>query len=140
MIKKFLPVFIALLGSLYAYSQTANVNLTGKWLNVKTAEEGFRFDDTGFCFFISNGTEIGGDSIDVDGVTVQLKYIVDKAKTPYLLDFIRVYKETGKEDNMRMLGIINPVDEDTIEMMINDTRPVEIDKESPDYVLLKRVK
>jgi hypothetical protein len=51
-----------------------------------------------------------------------------------------VYKATGKEDDMRMLGIINPVDEDTIEMMINDTRPVEIDKESPDYVLLKRVK
>jgi hypothetical protein len=130
MIKKFLPVFIALLSSLGAYSQTANVNLTGKWLNVKTAEEGFRFDDSGFCFFISNGTEIGGDSIDVE----------DKAKTPYLVDFIRVYKATGKEDDMRMLGIINPVDEDTIEMMINDTRPVEIDKESPDYVLLKRVK
>lgn len=138
--KKFLPVFIALFASLGAFSQNVKFNLTGKWLNAKTAEEGFRFDDSGFCFFVTNGVEIGGDSIDVDGVTVQLKYVVDKAKTPYLIDFVRVYKATGKEDDARMLGLINPVDENTIELMIGDTRPIAIDKESPDYMLLKRAK
>jgi hypothetical protein len=140
MMKKFLPVFIAVLASLGAFSQTAKVNLTGKWLDAKTAEEGFRFDDSGFCFFITDGAEIGGDSIDVEGVTVQLKYVVDKSKIPYLVDFVRVYKATGKEDDARMLGLINPVDENTIELMIGDTRPVAIDKESSDYLKLKRAK
>jgi hypothetical protein len=76
----------------------------------------------------------------VEGVTVQLKYVVDKSKIPYLVDFVRVYKATGKEDDARMLGLINPVDENTIELMIGDTRPVAIDKESSDYLKLKRAK
>jgi len=57
-----------------------------------------------------------------------------------LVDFVRVYKATGKEDDARMLGLINPADENTIELMIGDTRPVAIDKESSDYLMLKRAK
>ena len=138
--KRVLPVFVALLVTLTGFSQNTNVDLVGKWLSVKDTTVGFRFDNAGYAYFIRDEMEIGGDSLDVGGTILQLKYTVDKTKNPYQIDFIRIFRETGKEDTERMLGLFNVTDKNTLELTIGDTRPDKIEKDNPDYLMLKRAK
>jgi hypothetical protein len=138
--KRALPVFVALLISLSGFSQNTNDDLVGKWLSVKDTTVGFRFDAAGYAYFIRGETEIGGDSLDVGGTILQLKYTVDKTKNPYRIDFVRIFKETGKEDTERMLGLFNITNNNTLELMVSDLRPDKMEKDSPDYLMLKRAK
>lgn len=138
--KRALPVFVMFLISLTGFSQNTNVDLAGKWLSVKDTTIGFRFDNAGYAYFIRGEMEIGGDSLDVGGTILQLKYTVDKTKNPYRIDFIRIFRETGKEDAERLLGLFNITDKNTLELMVSDLRPDKIQKDCPNYLLLKRAK
>ena len=119
---------------------TSKPDITGKWLNVSKPEEGMVFEKDGFLYIFEDNNMKGGENIEMEGQLCQLKYEINYDKKPIWLDLVTIDKATNKEAK-RVFGIINIIDENTIEAMITkEGRPIEIDTKNADYIRLKRAK
>lgn len=132
-------LLIALVALLTACS--SKPDLTGKWIDQKDNKNGLRLDKEGFAWYVNGDKEAGGTGLlREDGKEVQMKYTLDESKSPMWFDLIVTEKKTGKEES-HLLGIINLIDKDNMEMMLNlDTRDTQFDKENERYSLMKRTK
>jgi hypothetical protein len=116
-------------------------DLSGKWIDQKDNKNGLRLDKEGFAWYVNGDKKAGGTGLlREDGKEVQMKYTMDESKSPMWFDLIVTEKKTGKEES-HLLGIINLIDKDNMEMMLNlDTRDQKFDKENERYSLMKRTK
>ena len=118
---------------------THKPDVTGKWIDQKDKVNGIKLDKDGYAWFVNGDKEAGGTGLmREDGKEVQMKYTVDDSKSPMWFDLYVTEKSTGKEES-HLLGLINLIDKDNMEMMLGIViRDSIIDSKSKNYARMKR--
>jgi len=118
-------------------------SLVGTWQGTKDDQTGqFIFDKKGYATIVQGGETIGGKKYTADGMTLQVVYDVNPTTDPMTIDFI-IQKVDDKTEITRMVGIYKFVNEKTLILNLNYTdkkRPKKFDPESPNQIVLTRIK
>lgn len=137
--KLFLLLSTVFMLTSYLEAQT----LSGKWRGYWGGELGMlTFDKSGYATLTIGKQKFGGKKIKIEDQEVSMIYELNESSNPKTLDLILVeYK--SREEITRMSGIYKEVNPNTIVLNIavnGGLRPTEFDDNSPDQVVLNRIK
>jgi len=118
---------------------TENV-LVGRWEGKDKGDVGFlTFSDDGYATFEFDGSILGGESFQSNGVQCSMRFSIDTSEKPNTIDLV-ISKKEDKTELARFKGIyeMTSLDELHLALSFNDgaDRPIDFDN---DDIYFKRI-
>lgn len=94
-----------------------NVDIVGRWIGTEADGTSLTvvFDSKGFITVYNETVTFGGESFEVNGYTLGLKYETAVKSNLHIIDFI-MYDRNNPEQNIRKTGSFKLIDKNTLEL------------------------